>query len=523
MRAALLSLLLLVCTATLFAAEGDSEFRLGKATLRAGNAGRALEFFEQSGGKGNAEGMHWAGLMYEEGKGVPADAAKAMQWFRRAAEKGHAPSMNHIGNLLRKDQPAEALVWHLEAAEAGEPFAMENVAGAYYEGIGTEKDLVKAAEWYRKAAELGRSGNAMLQWGYMLSNGKGVAQDVSRAFAMYLAAARLGESAAMYNIGDYYRVGKGGTKNLSAARFWYLRAAMAGDADAETAFAKLADVASESAEGAALFAESERLRMAARTNAEHEAAKVKGFPLLLQAAELGHLPALAALVQAYQSGDGTEKDLAKAREWALIAAEMGHNSDQNIVAQFMLEGVGGPRNTQGARFWFEKAALGGNSLAMSFLAQIYDGNYGLPPNDALATYWWFEAYKHGSPTATKVLQERGLVAKRDPVAQAFVDRVDRNGPDRSSVARFTLEVAQYCKYDGDRCHELSVAALQFQRSQNAAAESANLARLWNTYGSGGATDDAKWRERSDCMKKKTESIQKHTYGQQDWYYGGTCY
>jgi TPR repeat protein len=521
-RAAMLSLLLL-CATALFAADGDNELRLGKATLRAGNPGRALEFFQQSADKGNVEGMHWVGLMYEEGKGVAQDGTTAAQWFKRAADQGHAPSMNHYGNLLRKDQPAEALVWHLKAAEAGEPFAMENAGGAYYEGIGTEKDLVKAAEWYRKAAEQGRSGNAMLQWGYMLSTGQGVAQDVTKALAMYLAAARLGESAAMYNIGDYYRVGKGGMKILSAARFWYLRAAMSGDADGEEWFAKLADVASESPEGAALLAESERLRAAAKTNAEFAAAKVKAFPLVMQAAELGHLPAIATLVNAYQYAEGTEKDPAKARDWALIAAEMGHNSDQNIVAQMMLKGIGGPRNTQGARFWFEKAALGGNSLAMSFLAQIYDGNYGLPPNDALATYWWFEAYKKGSPTATKVLQERGLIAKRDAVAQAFVDRIDRNGPDRSSVEKFTLEVAQYCKYDGDRCHELSVAALQFQRSQNAAAESANMARLWNTYGSSGAADDAKWRERSDCMKKKTESIQKHTYGQQDWYYSGACY
>lgn len=519
MRVALLSLLLAVTT-TLFAADGDNEFRLGKATLRAGNPGRALEFFQQSAAKGNVDGMHWAGLMYEEGKGVPADATTAAEWFQRAADQGHAPSMNHLGNLLRKDRPAEAFVWHRKAAESGEAYAMENVAGAYYQGIGTEKDLAKAAEWYAKAAEQAHSSNAMLQYGYMLSHGEGVAQDVTKAFAMYLAAARAGESSAMFNIGTYYRSGKGVAKNPSAARFWFLRAAMNGDTDAEAEFAKLEDVESESAEGAALLAESEKLRMAARTNAEFAAAKVKAFPLVLQAAELGHLSAIASLVSAYQYGDGTEKDLVKAREWALIAAEMGHNSDQTIVAQYMLEGIGGPRNTQGARFWFEKAALGGNSLAMSFLARIYDGNYGLPPNEALATYWWLEAYKKGSPTATKVLQERGLVAKRDPVAQAFVDRIDRNGPDRSSVEKFTIEVAQYCKYDGDRCHELSVAALQFQRSHNAAADAANMARLWN---SAAKEDDAKWRERSDCIKKKTESIQKHTYGQQDWYYAGACY
>ena len=63
------------------------------------------------------------------------------------ADQGWAPSMNHYGNLLRKENPSEALQWHRKAAEAGEPYAMENLARAYYEGIGTAKDLPQAAEW----------------------------------------------------------------------------------------------------------------------------------------------------------------------------------------------------------------------------------------------------------------------------------------------------------------------------------------------------------------------------------------
>ncbi|HET8774728.1 MAG TPA: hypothetical protein VFP80_13080 [Thermoanaerobaculia bacterium] len=521
MRATAAAVLLLLATAV-FAADGDNEFRLGKATLRAGNAGRALEFLRQAAEKGHPEAMHTLGLMYEEGKGVAADPAMAAEWFRKAAGKGWAPSMNHLGNLQRKDNPAEALQSHRKAAEAGERYAMENLARAYYEGIGTAKDLPQAAEWFRKAAERG-SAEAMLTYGYMLSHGEGVAQDLGAAFAMYLASARAGNTAAMFNIGEYYKNGKGVAKSPAAARFWYLRAAMNGETDAEAKVAELADAEPHSDEAAALLEQTGRMRMAARTNAELEVAKGKAFPLTLQAAELGHLPAIAEMASAYQRGEGVERDPVKARDWLLIAAEMGHDSSQTILAQYMLDGIGGPRNTQGARFWFEKSALSGNSLAMSFLARIYDGNYGLPPNAALATYWWVEAYKKGSPTAQKVLQERGLVAKRDPVAQAFVDRIDRDGPDRSSVEKFTFDVAQYCTYDGDRCHELSVAALKFQRSQNAAADAANMARLWNAYGAKDANDDAKWRERSDCMKKKTESIQKHTYGQQDWYYSGTCY
>lgn len=111
----------------------------------------------------------------------------------------------------------------------------------------------------------------------------------------------------------------------------------------------------------------------------------------------------------------------------------------------------------------------------------------------------------------------------DPQAQAFIDRIHRDGPDRSSVEKFTLDVAFYCKYGGPRCHELSVAARRFQQDHNANADAANMARLWNVYSKQDPNADARWRERSQCMQKKTESIQKHTYGQQDWYYTGSCY
>jgi TPR repeat protein len=511
--------LLLVSAIPIFAAEGDSEFRLGKATLRAGNPGRAIEFFEQAATKGNAEAMYFLGLLYEEGKGVAVDQTKAAEWFRSAAEKGHADAMNHYALLLEKTNAAEAVQWHRKSAESGDLHGMNNLADAYYRGAGVQKDLQQAAAWYRKAAGKGHSG-AMLTYGYMLSHGEGMPQDVAAAFSMYLAAARAGNSAAMFNIGEYYKAGKGVRKDPTAARFWYLRAAMAGETDAEAEVAALADAPTSSTEGARLLAESERIRNSPKTDAEFAAAKVKAFPLLLQSAETGHLPAIAGLVYAYQYGDGTAKDMVQARTWAQIASEMEHEPSQTMLAQYMLNGSGGPRNTQGARFWFEKASLAGNSLAMGFLARIYDGEFGFPPNEALATYWWIEAYKKGSPTAESVLKERGLL-QRDPQAQAFIDRIHQNGPDTSSVQSYTFDVAQYCKYDGPKCHELSVAALKFQRSHNAAAETANLARLWNSNKDPDA--DRKWRDRSQCMQKKTESIQKHTYGQQDWYYAGSCY
>lgn len=519
-------ILTIVIAVNAFAGDGENEFKLGKATLRAGNRGRAREYFEQAANQGHGEAANLLGVIYAKGDGVPADFTAAAEWFRKGAERGHAGAMNNYASLLRTGRgvaknDVDATNWYRKSAESGDAIGTYWYADALNQGAGVEKNQAQAAEWFRKGAELGDA-DCMLQYGYMLSHGHGVALDTNKAFEMYLRAARAGSTDAMFNIGEYYKSGKSVTQNASAARFWYLRAAMGGDTDAEKKLAELIDAPATSAEGAAMYEQAERTRNSAKTDAEFRASKAKALPLMVQAAELGHLPAVAMLVYAYQNGDGTEKDPVKAREWAQIAAEMGNDAAQNMLAQYMLKAVGGPRNTQGARFWFEKSALAGNSLAMSFLAQIYDGDYGLPPNEALATYWWTEAYKKGSPTAEKVLKERGLI-EPDPVAKAFIDRIHRDGPDTTSVQTYTFDVAQYCKYDGPRCHELSVAALKFQRSQNAAAESANMARLWNVSSSNDPNADAKWRERSDCMKKKTESIRKHTYGQQDWYYSGACY
>ena len=525
-----LSLVVLVVSVlavtTVAAAEGDAQFGLGKATWRAGNPERAREFFEQAAAKGHLEAMHVLGLMHLESKIAGADVSKAAEWFRRAAENGHPESMNHYGNLFRSGKgvaksDADALVWHRKAAEAGSVHAMANLAEALRHGIGTSARPAEAAEWYRKLAEDGNA-EAMLNYGYMLSNGDGIAQDVAQALEWYRKSARGGHSSAMYNLGEYYRAGKGVAKNETAARFWFLRAAMKGDGDAEKAFVALAAASPDTVEGDALYREANATRAKASTNAEFAAAKLKAFPLYLQAAELGHRFSIGEVLLAYQHGDGTAKDLVKAREWAHIAAEMGSDGAATILGQLLLQGIGGERNTQGARFWFEKAALAGNSLAMQLLARIYDGEFGLPPNEALATYWWLEAHRKGSPTAELELKRRGLL-EPDPQAQAFIDRINADGPDLSSVQQFTYDVAVYCKFGGPRCHEFSVAARKFERDHNAGVVSANMARLWNVYSQKDPDADRKWRERSDCMNKKTQSIQRHTYGQQDWYYTGSCY
>lgn len=141
---------------------------------------------------------------------------------------------------------------------------------------------------------------------------------------------------------------------------------------------------------------------------------------------------------------------------------------------------------------------------MFLLAEMYDKGAGIPRNDALATHWYRTAYAKGSVKAEGLglLKSRGLI-EMDPRAKAYIEHIDTKGPNRASLSSFAYEVAVYCKVGGSKCHQLTVEAARMERSQNSAAESANMARIWNGYGASNSNaTDAEWRARSECMRRR---------------------
>ncbi|MFN9163256.1 MAG: hypothetical protein ACK6DM_11230 [Alphaproteobacteria bacterium] len=83
---------------------------------------------------------------------------------------------------------------------------------------------------YRIWDELARQDDlaAMRNVAQLLRQGKGVAKDSKRAFKLYMAAAEKGLVTAMANLGDMYLAGDGVERNPQAAAAWYARAAAAG-------------------------------------------------------------------------------------------------------------------------------------------------------------------------------------------------------------------------------------------------------------------------------------------------------
>src|SRR5690606_1428943 len=126
-----------------------------------GDFAEAVRLWTPLARKGDVAAQFNLGLIYEKGRGVPADAARAAQYYLSAAESGHAKSAYNLGILhsrgaLGPNRDLDAAGKWLEvAAEKGIPQAQYLLAlllvDRDYRGINPNL----SEQWMRKAAAAG--------------------------------------------------------------------------------------------------------------------------------------------------------------------------------------------------------------------------------------------------------------------------------------------------------------------------------------------------------------------------------
>jgi len=130
--------------------------------------------------------------------------------------------------LLEQGKDAEAVAAVQKRAESNDPEALDFLAWFHDEGRGLPKDLAKAAQLYRRAAEAGQK-HAQWRYGVMLDLGEGVAADPVAAMGWFEKSAAQGFRNAMVSIGVLYSTGHGVPQDNAKALAAYQRAAR-GDA-----------------------------------------------------------------------------------------------------------------------------------------------------------------------------------------------------------------------------------------------------------------------------------------------------
>jgi len=165
------------------------------------------------------------------------DYAKAFAEFKYIAEVlDYAPAQYRLGimyaegTVVAKD-PVKAAYWYKQAAEDGDEKAQFNLGQMYASGTGVEKSDQKAAYWYTKAAYHVNS-DAQSNLALMYAAGTGVPKDEKKALYWFRTAAVLGNATAQYNLGVIFANGTGVAKDEHQAAFWFRKVAMRGDANA---------------------------------------------------------------------------------------------------------------------------------------------------------------------------------------------------------------------------------------------------------------------------------------------------
>jgi TPR repeat protein len=135
----------------------------------------------------------------------PQTRAEMEKLLRTAAECNHPDAVYWLSHLYREGAEHDALL--LKAGELGSREAQRDLGALYATGDWTgPHDAVRAAEWYRRAAERGHA-DAQHNLGFMYLLGEGVPSDSAEGLRWLRLAADQGEESSFRLLADLYRHG----------------------------------------------------------------------------------------------------------------------------------------------------------------------------------------------------------------------------------------------------------------------------------------------------------------------------
>jgi TPR repeat protein len=289
-----------------------------------------IQWYSRAGDAGYLPSLSNLGVVYTRGKVVPQDHAKALQYYHRAADAGFAPAAKNIGFSYRDGRGvprdySEAMKWFRRSADQGDSDALSEIGVLYVRALGVERDDAEARKFFQKAAD---QGNARGQFNLgRLHEEKG---DFGMALPLYRKAAEQGSIDACFALYRCYQNGTGVGADLVEARRWLEKAAVAGNARAQTELGYsyghpgLAD-GPDKLLRVSLFDAARWYRRAADQN---------------------YAPALRYLGACYMNGKGVEQDEERGLELIRSAADQGDKRALRELVNAYTKGIGEPRNVQ---------------------------------------------------------------------------------------------------------------------------------------------------------------------------------
>lgn len=196
----------------------------------------ALNYLYKLADEKNLDAIFLLYCIYNDGIIVPQDYPQANYWLHLGAELG-MPASNFILGLnylegadgVEKDSQ-KAFKYLKKSAELEYVSAYDAVGWCYLQGVGIERDINTAKDWFRKGAESGDSKSQVSLADFYAE----MDSDAVQAYYWYRKAAEQGEAYAQWKVGLCYDDGIGEVeKNVDEAIKWYRKSAEKGYKNAQ--------------------------------------------------------------------------------------------------------------------------------------------------------------------------------------------------------------------------------------------------------------------------------------------------
>jgi len=237
------------------------------------------------------------------------------------------------GHGAPKDEK-QAAYWFEKAADAGDPWAQQQIGFFYQAGIGVPVDEARSTHWYQLAAANGLAG-AKMNLGVAYLWGLGVPVDKGFAAQLFRRAADQGNGTAASYLGNLYFFGQGLPQDRAAAEHWYRVGAKLHDPVAEYDLGMLYSVEDH----------------------EHDYSQAAAW--LRKSVAGGYVPAMHSLALLLEEHTELAKSAGECLTLFEKASAYGQWKSSEALGIIYRDGTLAPRDAKAAYSWFRLALLQG--------------------------------------------------------------------------------------------------------------------------------------------------------------------
>lgn len=283
---------------------------------------------------GNVLAVHDLGKLYSTKKLGEKDEAKSYKYYEESFQgfteiEPNGDFMFPYETVYQKPVDMRSYIWY-------------RIGKMHCYGLGTQKDMIKATDYFKRSAELNNT-NAKRTIALEYLSGKHLEQDIEKGFTMLTECADRGDTLSCYKLGKIYFKGEIVYKDLNTAEKYFLKASKKENQYALYSLGTLylekekynIDKAVKNFEKALQYeevkpyAEYSLAKIMLDNNPYHDSEKAVS---LLESSTAENDWASFLLVRLYLYGmDDIIKDKEKAMEWLNVSAEQGNEYAQNML------------------------------------------------------------------------------------------------------------------------------------------------------------------------------------------------